>query len=114
MRFTITSIDGPKELEDLAPLSTNLICKIAGPDRPDYWIAALESPINVVIDNFDREISHLILSSRLKGTNIAGGVTNLRLGIAYVTDSSLLEDMALDFGKCRYVATGMGSDTSGH
>jgi hypothetical protein len=112
MRFIVTGIDGPKQLEDLALLVTNLVRQIPGPDRPDYWIAVLESPITVVIDNHDRKITHIVLVARWGGTTIASGVTHLPLGIAYVTDSSLLDDSALDFGKCRYVAIGLGSDTS--
>jgi hypothetical protein len=112
VRFTVTGIDGPKQLADLAPLATDLVRQIPGPDRPDYWIAALESPITVVIDNLDQRITHFILAPRWEGTTIASGVMHLPLGIAYVTDLSLLDDSTLDFGKCHYVAIGMGSDTS--
>jgi len=112
MRFTITGIDGPKQLADLAPLETDLLRQISGPDRPDYWIAALQSPITIVIDNFDHTVTHLILAARWEGTNITNGVLHLPVGIAYVTDLSLLEDSTLDFAKCNYVAIGLGSDTS--
>lgn len=112
MRFTVTGIDGPKQLAELAPLATVPIRQIPGPDRPDYWIAALESPITIVIDNFDRRITHFILAARWNGTTIASGVTHLPVGIAYATNPSLLDDSTVDFGKCKYVAIGMGSDTS--
>ena len=37
----------------------------------------------------------------------------LPVGIAYVTDETLLEDDRLDSGKCSYVAIGISSETSG-
>ena len=113
MRLTITSIDGPEQLAANAPLVTDLLRQIPGPDRPDYWIAALQSPLTIVIDNYDRTITHLILAARWEGTTIASGATHLPLGIAYVTDLSLLNDPKLDFGKCHYVAIGVGSATIG-
>ncbi len=33
-------------------------------------------------------------------------MVGLLIGIAYVTDQTVLGDDALDFGKCRYVAIG--------
>jgi hypothetical protein len=112
MRLTITSIDGPQQLAEKAPLNAELLREIPGPDRPDYWLAALDPPITVLIDNHDRRITHLILAARWLGTAIASGANDLPLGIAYVTDPSLLNDSKLDFGKCHYVAIGVGSDAS--
>jgi Immunity protein 27 len=111
MRLIITGIDGPEQLSANVPLVTALVRKIPGPDRPDYWIAELQSPITVVFNNFDRTITHLILAARWQGTTIADGATHLPLAIAYVTDLSLLNDPALDFNKCHYVAIGIGSVT---
>ena len=113
MRLTITSVDGPEQLAANAPLVTDLVRQIPGPDRPDYWIAELQSPLTVVLDNFDRTIAHLILAARWEGTTIASGATHLPLGIAYVTDLSLLNDSELDFRKCHYVAIGVGSVVTG-
>jgi hypothetical protein len=39
-------------------------------------------------------------------------VKNLPVGIAYVTDISLLEDSELDFSKSAYVAIGIAPDTT--
>jgi hypothetical protein len=113
MRLTITSVDGPEQLAANAPLVTDLVRQIPGLDRPDYWIAELQSPLTVVLDNFDRTITHLILAVRWEGTPIASGATHLPLGIAYVTDLSLLNDSELDFRKCHYVAIGVGSVVTG-
>jgi hypothetical protein len=38
---------------------------------------------------------------------------DLGIGIAYVTDPSLVEDRQLAFEKCRYVAIGFASDGRG-
>lgn len=113
MRLTIISIDGPELLATNTPLVTDLVRQIPGPDRPDYWIAKLQSPLTVVLNNFDRTITHLILAARWEGTAIANGATHLPLGIAYVTDLSLLSDSELDLKKCHYVAIGVGSVTTG-
>jgi hypothetical protein len=113
MRLTITSVDGPEQLAANAPLVTDLVRQIPGPDRPDYWIAELQSSLSVVLDNFERTITHLVLAARWEGTTIASGATHLPLGIAYVTDLSLLNDSELNFRKCHYVAIGIGSVISG-
>jgi hypothetical protein len=113
VRLTITSIDGPEQLAAYTPLVTDLVRQFPGPDRPDYWIAVLHSPITVVLNNFDLTVTHLVLAARWEGTAIATGATHLPLGIAYVTDLSLLSDPELDFKKCHYVAIGVGSVTSG-
>jgi hypothetical protein len=112
MRFAITNIDGPQQLAEKAPLIVELVREVPGPDRSDYWLGTLGTPIIVVMDNHDRTITHLILAARWEGTAIASGAVHLPLGIAYVTDQSLLSDSKLDFGKCHYVALGVGSDVS--
>jgi hypothetical protein len=109
MRLTITSIDGPEQFAANVPLVTDLLRQIPGPDRPDYWIAELQAPLTIVQNNFEKAITHLILAARWKGTTIESGATHLPLGIAYVTDSSLMNDSELDFKKCHYVAIGIGS-----
>jgi hypothetical protein len=86
---------------------------IPGPDRPDYWLAALSKPIHTVWDNDNWEISHLVLAARWEGTAIATGAMHLPLALAYVLDQSLLRDAQLDFSKCKYVAIALGSDTTG-
>jgi hypothetical protein len=113
MRLTITNIDGPEQLAAKAPLVADLVRQFPGPDRPDYWIVVLQSPLAILVDNYDRTITHLILAARWQGTAIASGATHLPLGIAYVTDMSLLNDQVLDLKKCRYVAIGVGSVTTG-
>jgi hypothetical protein len=112
MQLTIESIDGPKELAAAAPLNVELVRQIPGPDRPDYWIAALKTPVRVILNNHDRDITHLTLAARWEGTTIAPGAKHLPVGIAYVLDSSVLSDARLDFAKCLYVAIALASDTT--
>jgi hypothetical protein len=112
MHLTITGIDGPRELAEKTPLAIKLIREMPGPDRPDYWLGLLDSPINIGTENHERTVTHLIVSARWAATRIRSGARHLPLGIAYVTDASLLNDSSLDFAKCRYVAIGVGSDTS--
>jgi hypothetical protein len=112
VRLAIDNIDGPRHLADKAPVIVDLVRQIPGPDRPDYWIAALETPLSMPAEHHDREVTHLILAARWVGTAIASGIKHIPVGIAYVIESSLLTDEQLSFAKCRYVAIATASDIS--
>jgi len=114
MQLTISSIDyAPDELSEQVPIVAKLFRELPGDDRPDYWLARSERAINWIKDNARHSITHLVLAARWQGTQIHPGVEQLLVGIAYVTDRSLLDDERLDFKKCAYVAIGIASDTSG-
>ena len=53
-----------------------------------------------------------MLAARWQGTRIEPDVEHLPIGIAYVTDNTVLEESRLDFVKCHYIAIGIASDTS--
>lgn len=115
MELTIESVDyAPKELYGQVPLRISLLREIPGPDRPDYWIGTAVTPIQWIENNIEKEITHVVLAARWVGTRIEPGVQDLPVGIAYVTDPSLLDDQQLDFDKCRYVAIGLSRDSSIH
>jgi len=98
---------------DDVPLTITLIREIPGPDRPDYWLGELRQPLHWVSkEDGSFEISHLVVASQWEGTRIRPGVMRLPIGIAYVTDPSLLDDERLDLSKIRYVATGVADDTN--
>jgi hypothetical protein len=106
MRMTISWVDyAPDDLYDQTPFDVDLLREIPGSDRPDYWVGALLEPLRW--EEKDREITHLVLAARWQGTSIGLGMKNLPVGIAYVTDSTLLDNGQLDFSKCAYVAIGM-------
>jgi hypothetical protein len=108
MELTITSVDyAPDELYDQTPLIVTLLKEMPGDDRPDYWLGEVKTPISWIHDNHERKITHLILAARWEGTRIEPNVKDLPLGIAYVTDASLIDDLGLDFKKCSYVAIGL-------
>ncbi|MGE0358850.1 MAG: hypothetical protein AB7P08_18245 [Burkholderiales bacterium] len=114
MQLTITSVDyAPGDLYDQVPLVVDLIREIPGDDRPDYWLGSLRAPIRWLVDNHIREVTHLVLAARWQGTAIATGAENLPVGIAYVTDQSVLNDAHLSLGKCAYVAIGISTETGG-
>ena len=114
MELTIINVDyTPEELYSQTPIIVELIKKIPGDDRPDYWLGKVKNPIKWIQDNEERNITHLVLASRWEGTAIEPNVKDLPVGIAFVTDQSLLEDKRLDFKKCAYVAIGISYDTSG-
>jgi hypothetical protein len=114
MQLTITSVDyAPEELHEQVPLVVDLLRRIPGEDRPDYWIGAARTPIRWVVDSHSREVTHLVVAARWEGTAIGPGFRNLPIGVAYVTDPTLLEEDRLDFAKCRYVAIGIASESGG-
>jgi hypothetical protein len=108
MQLTISSIDyAPEELYEQVPIVAELIRELPGDDRPDYWLARSERPINWMKDNFQRTIDHLVLAAHWQATGIHAGAEHLPVAIAYVTDETLLEDERLDFEKCTYIAIGI-------
>lgn len=112
MRLTVTRIDhGPEELEAQLPLGIGLVRVLPGPDRPDYWLGRLERPLRWIDGTTERWIGHVILTARWQGTQIALGAADVPVNLAYVTDLSLLDDDALEFRKCAYVAVGTAAVT---
>ena len=113
MKIKITSVDfAPDELYDQTPLDAVLLRQIVGPDRPDYWLATLSNPIHWRQNGIETSVEHLVLAARYEGTKISSGMKSLMVGIAYVTDETLLEDSSLTFEKCEYVAIGSATDTT--
>lgn len=90
----------PQDMEKQLPIVCNLIRTIPGKDRPDYWLAKCESSIRYENTN----VNYLIIAPRLAGQEIRKGMGTIALGVAYVTDESLIHDDTLSFEKCRYVA----------
>ncbi len=112
MELTITGVDyAPDELDEQTPIVVKLLRKMPGDDRPDYWLGELKTPIKWIDRNHERKITHLVLAARWEGTRIAPNSKDLPIGIAYVTDLSLLSDTTLDFKKCTYVAIGFSHET---
>jgi hypothetical protein len=106
-RFRLTDVDsGPDDLYDQVPCEGVLIRQIAGPDRPDYWIARLTVPLRWSDDGTARVVDHLVLVARLAGQSIGSSVDPLAVGIAYVVDDTLLTAPTLTFDTVRYVAIG--------
>ncbi|WP_150050587.1 hypothetical protein [Methylomonas rhizoryzae] len=113
MELTITSVDyAPEELYDQVPIVVKLLREIPGEDRPDYWLGEAKNPIKWIHENHEKEIKHLVLAARWEGTRIEPNAKDLPVGIAYVTDQSLLNDSRLNFSKCSYVAIGISHETS--
>lgn len=90
----------PKDMEGQLPITCSLLRMIPGKDRPDYWLAKCENPIK-----YEKTIiNHLILAPRFVGAEIKKGMGSIVLGVAYVTDETLIQDTTLNFDKCKYVA----------
>jgi hypothetical protein len=108
MEIRVTSVDyAPDDLYEQAPFTAKVLRKLPGPDRPDYWLAELAKPIRWASDGRASNITHLVLAARWVGGAIVSGMRNTPVNIAYVTDTSVLEDSQLDFKKCAYVAIGV-------
>jgi len=97
---------------DQIPLRVTLLRQIPGPDRPDYWLGALQKPFQWISGSEPGayEIEYLVLATQWQETSVRAGVTRLPVGIAYVVDPTLLEDRELDLDKIRYVADGVADD----
>ena len=107
MRLTISAVDyAPEELHAQTPFEVELLRMLPGPDRPDYWLGSLATPLLWKHDGSNHQITHVVLAARWVGTQI-GREQQLPVGIAYVTDRTILEDARVDFRKCSYVAIGM-------
>jgi hypothetical protein len=114
-RFRITSVDyEPEDLSAQVPFDGVLLRKLADPDRPDYWLAELLKPLEWNDDGVARRVAHLVLAARYERETIQPGFQRLMVGLAYVTDDTLLSDSQLAFAKCRYVAIGVAEGGNGH
>lgn len=113
MQLTITLLDeASPELEAQLPLVVELLKKLPGPDRPDYWIGALMSPLRWKDGGEARECTHVALCTRVRGESIEMGMRSRALEIYAVTDRSLLFDGLCEPGKRRYAAIGFADETS--
>ncbi len=114
MELTITGVDyAPPELGDQTPIIVSLLREIPGDDRPDYWLGEVSVPIRWINENHELKITHLVLAARWEDTRIEPNAKDLPIGIAYVTDESLLRDEKLDLKKCTFVAIGISHETGG-
>jgi hypothetical protein len=97
---------------DDVPLTVTLVRQIPGPDRPDYWLGTLARPFHWTSSTEPKtyDIEHLVLATQWEETTVRPGVTRLPVGIAFVVDSSLIDDRELDLDKIRYVALGIADD----
>lgn len=95
----------PADMPEQLPISCEVIRKIHGEDRPDYYLARCEKDIR-----YNRyTIRYLVIAPRFFGQELKDNLDEIALGVAYVGDESLLEDSELDFRKCTYVAVCMGT-----
>ncbi|HBX65057.1 MAG: hypothetical protein CL670_02810 [Balneola sp.] len=99
---------GPKELTYQLPIQAKIQKQIPGKDRPDYFLAELETPVFWVDEKQDinTEVTHLILCTKKKSQFIASDMKEVIVAIAYVINDAVLTEHTLDFKKCKYVATG--------
>ncbi|MDR1101089.1 MAG: hypothetical protein LBL34_01850 [Clostridiales bacterium] len=85
------------------PVKAELINGMTAENKSNYWIAKCERAFS-----FEGEmIEYIVLAPRLVGQSIHKGVGNVVLSLAYVTDNSLLEDVWLDFKKCKHVGANL-------
>lgn len=107
MQYKITDVDyAPEELYSQVPFEVTLLRQMAGPDRPDYWLAELAKPLLWINEGKEVTVTHVILAARYVGASIGRGVRTATVGIAYVVDATALNDPSLDLKKCHYSAIG--------
>jgi hypothetical protein len=104
LKLKIVSVDyAPEDLSKQVPFTISLIREMKVIDRPDYWLAKVDKTL-IFENGKTKEINYLILATRYAGTSIKKGIGNTILGLAYVVDETLLQDLNLNFSKCEYVA----------
>jgi hypothetical protein len=107
MNLTVTWVDyNPPELSERLPFTIKLLRQLPGPDRPDYWLGELGSPVAWTKDGHDLSIDHVVVCARWQGTSIEPLASDLPINIAYVTDPSQVEDQGVSFDKTEFVAIG--------
>jgi hypothetical protein len=104
MRFSILHVDGAEDFDGELPLKGEILRQLPGPDRPDYFLAALDTPFTWKKEK--KIISHVIIAARWVGGALSATMSNTPVNIAYVIDDSVLSDERLDFRKCYYAAIG--------
>ena len=83
MRIRVTSVDyAPPELDEQTPFEAELLKRISGKDRDDYWVAELSKPLRWISEGGEKAVTHIILAARWKGTEIDRGMKGLPIGIA--------------------------------
>lgn len=114
MELTISNLDfAPGAKSDPEPFVVTLLRELPGPDRPDYWLAELHEPIHWTSEEGDTfDIGHVVLATRWENTSISEGATRVPIGVAYVTDPSLVKEDGLDLAKIHYVAGAVADDTT--
>ncbi len=95
----------PQDMESQLPICCEIIRKMKGSDRADYYLAKCEK----IIKYKEKTIRYLVIAPRFKGQELREGLDVVALGVAYVTDETLLMDTEVDFGKCIYVAVCMAA-----
>jgi hypothetical protein len=114
MRLRVTSTDySPEEIDRAVPFELRLLRELPGPDRQDYWLSELISPIVVTIHGQQRNVTHFIVTTRWQGTRIASKVENLPINLAAVVDMSQLTDSSINFTKSEFIAIGVASEAEG-
>jgi hypothetical protein len=104
MRAQILSVDsGPDDLDGQVPFGAEIVRRLPSSDRPDYWLAKLDRPIAFSLDGRKREIRWIVFV--FVGESIQPHAGRVWVGLAYVLDEAQIELSALDFRRCRYVAT---------
>lgn len=102
-KLSFRLIDGdcaPSDMPEQLPIECTIMRTIHGSDRADYAIAICRVPLYYE----GQAIKHLVLAPRFAGEHISENTQEIVLGVAYVTDDSLINDKTLSFEKCKYVA----------
>jgi hypothetical protein len=105
MRFSVTSVDGAEDFDASLPFKGKILRQLPGSDRPDYFLAALDTPFTWKKEK--KLISHIVICARWVGGVLSATMSHTPVNIAYVTDESVLSDAKLDFTKCYYAAIGV-------
>lgn len=107
VKFQINHAEqAPDEFRLQLPFSAKIIRQIPGNDRIDYFLAKLEKTLvwTSPKDGSTKEIRNIVVCTRYKGQQLNPKMSNMGVAVAYVIDSSLMNDPILRFSKIKYMA----------
>lgn len=96
----------PSEIRNQLPCDGVLLRQISGPDRPAYWLAELSKPIRYSHGEITRDFRYLVVTRRYR-RDVQPCAGTCVVGLAFVTDTSLLFDDTLDYSKCTTQTVGI-------
>lgn len=105
MKLLISSVDtGPDELTSALPINARLVRQLPGPDRPDYWLVQIVSPLSLQVRGKQIECKHAVIAARFFGYSLDLPTVSIAIGFAIVVDDAQIIEPEVKFQYIEYLA----------